>query len=122
MICFWFNHYKIEEQVYNVASLFIFWGTLLIIIGGYIIFIELVYALSLSGQIIKLIGVPYLESYTDFGTIMNTLSLLFMLLTTTIYRRLKKRIKKQTEKHKTKKRQRMIRMYGYEMAQFADYD
>ena len=77
-----------------MASLIIFWGSLLIIIGGYIIFIDAIYELRLSGDIIKLIGVPYLESYTDFGTIMNTLLLLMILLSTTIYRRLRKRIKK----------------------------
>ncbi len=39
VIYFWYNHYKIEEAIFSVVSRIIFWGALVNVITGYVIFI-----------------------------------------------------------------------------------
>ena len=94
IVCFWFNHYKIEEKVFHIGSWLLGFLTLLSIFTGYIIFIDCIFALRLDENVIELIGVPYLKTSPNLAQVVSFLLQLFIILTVTIYRRIRKRILK----------------------------
>ena len=68
--------------------------TLISIFAGYIIFIDCIFALRLDENVIELIGVPYLKSSPNLAQVASFLLQLFIILTITVYQRIRKRIKK----------------------------
>ena len=120
VVCFWFNHFKIEEGVFSVASRIIFWGTLLNVVASYIIFIEFIYELYLPAYILIIIGVPYLETKSSIYIAFEMLFLLLMVLTSTIYIRMRRRISKMKRLQTEKNREKVIRHFGEVFAQAAE--
>ena len=92
IVCFWLNHYKIEEKVFFIGSWLLGFLSLLSIFTGYIIFIDCIYVLELNENVIELIGVPFLKSSPNLAQVASFLLQLFIVLTVTLYRRIRKRI------------------------------
>ena len=117
VICFWFHHYKIEEEIFAMVSYFIVIGTCLFVFVAYFIFIDFVYIQGIPKYILALIGVPYLETNTDIYVLLNLLILLLMAVTGSIYLRMRRRILKMKKLRDLKEKEKLLRNFGQAFAE-----
>ena len=112
VVCFWFHHYKIEEQIFAVVSYIILIGTTLYVFVAYFIFIDFIYIYNIPKFILVLIGIPYLETSTNVYVLLNLFNLLLMAVTASIYQRMRRRILKMQKLRELKEREKLLRNFG----------